>query len=83
MKVGKLTYYRLCGVDIFLGPNTCCGTLGALVLLTLFSLLFSLMSAAITSDDIRFVARTGIFLEALIYISLCLSNPGVPKSILR
>ena len=84
MKVGNLSYYRFCGcLEVFFGPNPCCGTLGALVLLTLFSSLFTLMSSAISSDRARLVAHIGVAIEILIYLSLCLSGPGVPPSILR
>ena len=80
MKVGNLHFFRVCGCfDIVFGPHPCCSSIGSLIIVTLFTGMFLLMSTSINSSYLRSLAHTGILANVLLFISLLFSSPGIPK----
>ena len=62
-----------------LGPKPIGGPICAFVLLGMFSFVLGMMTLAIQPSIWRVIAIIGIIVNALIFIKLSFSNPGVPR----
>ena len=82
MRVGNLQICSFLGCfDIVLGPNTCCAPIASVIILSLFGYVFTVMASVIPTETARYIAYAGIGINALIYICLSFSNPGLPSQI--
>ena len=82
MKVGNLSIFSFCGCfEIVIGPNPCCGPIAGVFILTLFTYVFFTMSTVLPSDTLTYISYTLIGINALLFIMLSFSSPGLPSQI--
>ena len=80
MKIGQIRVYRVFGCCYFvLGPKPVAGPVCAFILLGMFTFVLSLMTLAIDAGIWRTIGIIGIVLNALLFIKLSFSNPGIPQ----
>ena len=84
MKVGNLTFKRLCcKVDLVYGPNPIVASFIQIVFAVVIAGSLSYLALAVKVDYQKWIAITLIIVTTLTYLKLCYSDPGVAPEILR
>ena len=80
MKVGNLTFISICGCcKIVIGPNPFVGLFVGIFISGFMCYVMLNMAWGLTSDFLRYIGYAGISLEMILFILLCVSNPGLPS----
>ena len=84
MKVGLLNFFSLCGlVNVVIGPHPCGGAFAALAMYVCMGSILIGFTISMDPGLLKTVTAIIVTVDSLVYICLCLSNPGVPSVILK
>ena len=84
MKVGLLRFYPMCGglFNIVIGPHPCGGFFAALCMYACMASMLIGFVVSLDAGTLKNVTWAIIVMDSLIYVMLCLSNPGIPQVLL-
>ena len=83
MKVGNLTYFKSCGcINIWFGPNPCCGLLAGTFVMTLLTYVLLSMAEVLPTLTTKIIGYAGIIINMILFISMHLSGPGLPPQLI-
>ena len=83
MKVGLLRIYELGCVQLCLGPHPCSNFCAAMCMYACMAGVLLGFGLSLDPGVLKTATFCVIAFDSLLYMSLCLSQPGVPKAIME